>query len=131
MMHKLMTMAVLVLALPGCAVLPNIWGKSTEPVVIKKEEVARTPLNLPDPGALKTTPVTWIVVTPENINRVWEELRNKKADLVLFALTDDGYEQLSIDFAQIRNFIEQQRQVIVEYRRYYEPAKPDPKESKK
>lgn len=128
MIAKILTAGALTLGLSGCAMFDGLWRKPAEPVVIKKEEVARTPLNLANPDPLKTKPVTWIVVTPENINQVWQSLRDKKADLVLFALTDDGYEQLAVDFAQIRNFIEQQRQVIIQYKNYYEPAQ---KESNK
>jgi hypothetical protein len=49
---------------------------------------------------------------------------------VLFALTDDGYEELSIDIAQIRALIAQQRDIIIRYREYYEPKKKDEQPSK-
>lgn len=110
--------------LSGCAVLPSLGlGQKADPVVIKKEEVARTPLNLPMPDSLQINAVSWFIITPENAENVWQQLRDKEIDLVLFALTDDGYEQLAVDFAKIRNFIEQQYQIIREYRRYYEPEK--------
>ena len=38
-------------------------------------------------------------------------------------LTDDGYEELAIDMAEIRAFIAQQREIIAKYREYYEPKK--------
>jgi hypothetical protein len=39
---------------------------------------------------------------------------------VLFGLTDDGYETLSLTMAELRNFIAQQRAVTTKYREYYE-----------
>ena len=81
-------------------------------------------MNLADPAPLKLEGVEWIVVTPENAEAVWKRLREKNADVVLFGLTDDGYEQLAIDMAQIRNHIAQQREIIIKYREYYEPKKP-------
>jgi hypothetical protein len=63
------------------------------------------------------------VVTPDNIDQVWRNLEEKKIDLVLFAITDDGYEEMALNLAQIRNFISQQREIIIKYREYYEPKK--------
>lgn len=129
-MIKIIAVAALSLSVSGCAVF-DFW-KRPESVTVKKEEVARAPLNLAAPQPLKITPPRWIVVTPANAQEVWKRLRDQKSDVVLFALTDDGYEELAVDFAQIRNLIEQQRQIIIEYKKYYEPEKkPSAKEDKK
>ena len=118
---------VLILSLPvimslqGCALLA--W-QAVKPVQIEKKAVERTPLNLADPQPLKPSSPNWIIITPANAEQVWAELRKKNADLVLFALTDDGYEELAVDMAQIRTFIAQQREIIVRYRQYYESPRP-------
>lgn len=65
----------------------------------------------------------WIVVTPENVNEVFKQLEEKNTDLVLFAITDDGYEKLASDMVLIRNYIAQQRLIIMKYKDYYEPEK--------
>jgi hypothetical protein len=110
--------------LQGCALLG--W-KAIEGIEIKKKAVDRTPLNLADPQPLKPTAPQWRVITPENQAQVFAELKSKNIDQVLFALTDDGYEELSVDIAQIRALIAQQRDVIVKYREYYEPKKTEEK----
>jgi len=115
---RYLAIAVLVTTLQGCSLLG--W-KSVEPITIEKKAVERTRLNLPDPTPLKPGQLQWIVITPQNAERVWAELRSKNIDLVLFALTDDGYEELAVDMAQIRNFLAQQREIIIKYREYYEP----------
>ncbi len=70
----------------------------------------------------------WVIITPENAEEVWKKLKEENTDLVLFGLTDDGYEQLAITMAEIRNFIAQQRTIIIKYKEYYEPPKtPDSK----
>jgi len=79
--------------LQGCALLA--WN-AIKPIEIEKKAVARTPLNLPDPTPIKPAVPRWIIITPENQARVFEELRAANADQVLFALTDDGYEELAI-----------------------------------
>lgn len=112
------------LSLQGCGFL-NLWRKPAEPITTVKQAEERVPLNLPAPTPLKMSPPKWIVVTPNNASKVWKDLQDKKVDLVLFALTDDGYESLAMDMLSLRNFIEQQRQVLQEYKKYYEPPKKD------
>ena len=106
------------ISLQGCALFG--W-RSEEPIKIEKKAADRTSLNLPMPTPLRPSSPQWIVITPENAEKVWTELRKRNVDLVLFALTDDGYEELSVDAANIRNFIATQREIIIKYREYYEP----------
>lgn len=118
MKHRL-ALIVSSVMLSGCALIPG-WGKK-EGVTIQTQERARIPLELPDPAPLRPRSPQWIVITPDNAERIWAELKEKNIDLVLFALTDDGYEELSVDYANIRNFIATQREIIIKYREYYEP----------
>ena len=128
-MKKLVVILLLpfITGLQGCALLA--WN-AVKPVEVQKKAVERTPLNLADPQPIKPSAPNWILITPGNADRVWAELRQKNADLVLFALTDDGYEELAVDMAQIRTFIAQQREIIIRYREYYEPAKPAAEEKR-
>jgi hypothetical protein len=119
-MKSIIAVIVAASMLQGCALLG--W-KAIEGIEIKKKAVDRTPLNLADPSPLKPTAPQWRVITPENQAQVFAELKSKNIDQVLFALTDDGYEELSVDIAQIRALIAQQRDIIVKYREYYEPKK--------
>jgi len=126
-MTRIIPILLLGLSLQGCALLG--WN-SVQPVEIQKRAVERTPLNLSDPPPLKPKAPQWIVITPENQAQVFADLKNKNMDMVLFALTDDGYEELAVDMAQIRSFIAQQRDVLVRYREYYEPRKKDEQPAK-
>ena len=121
-MKKILIASLMTVTLTGCASFG--WNK-VEPVVVKKEEVSRTPLNIPDPTPIKPSVPSWIVVTPSNAEKIWQQLRDKKSDLVLFALTDDGYEALAVDTAETRNYIAKIRKILEEYRNYYEPKKND------
>lgn len=107
---------VMSVGLSGC-----FWN--TRVVDTNCKEQDRTPLVLQDPAPVEITPPKWTVITPGNANQVWKKLEDQKTDLVLFGLTDQGYEQLSIDLAELRNFIARQRQITQEYRNYYEPVK--------
>jgi hypothetical protein len=105
------------LTLTGCA----FFGKPTQPVTVLAKPVQKLPLNLAAPRPLAFVPLTWRVITPDNIDSVWAELRSQKQDPVLFALTPGGYQQLSLDIAEIRAFISNQRFIILRYQDYYEP----------
>jgi len=79
---------------------------------------------MPAPDPLQLSPVRWKLITPDNIGQVWKDLEGSGSDVVLFAITADGYEQLAVDFALIRNHINAQRVVIMKYKEYYETASP-------
>ena len=53
--------------------------------------------------------------------KVVAKLKEQGKDPVLFGLSDKDYEFLSKNFAQIRAYMIKQRQVINEYKEYYEP----------
>jgi hypothetical protein len=110
----------------GCSILPK-WGSDVKPIEVKTVAVEKTRLNLKDPPPLEARDVQWIVITPENTETVFQKLRDENIDVVLIGLTDVGYEQLSLTMAEIKNYIAQQKAIIVKYKEYYEPAKPEEK----
>lgn len=91
---------------------------------MQKKAVERTQLKLNDPAPLQAREIKWVIITPENAEEVFKKLKEQNADLVLFGLTDDGYEQLALSMAEIRNYIASQKAIIVKYREYYEPSQP-------
>lgn len=114
---KLLSTLILSLALTGC----SIFGRDrVEPieVITKQEETVRLDLKHPQP--ISPLEVKWVVITPENAEEVFKKLKEKGTDLVLFGLTDEGYERLSINVAKFRDYIDNQRAIIVEYKEYYE-----------
>lgn len=54
----------------------------------------------------------FIVITPENIEEVFDNMRGEK---VLFALTSKGYENIALNLSDIRSLIQQQKAIIVVY----------------
>jgi hypothetical protein len=85
---------------------------------------------LPDPEPITTKPIKWRVITPDNVDAVWEQLEQDNEDAVVFAITADGYQQLAVTIAELRKLIVTQRVIIQKYREYYEPAKPEKKVTK-
>lgn len=80
----------------------------------------RAKLDLSDPEAPKINDLNWIIITSENADEVFAKLEEKNIDPVLFGLTDDDYETLAVNFAQIRAYMIKQKLTLDQYREYYE-----------
>jgi len=80
-------------------------------------------LNLDAPKALKMEQLDWIIITEENYKQVFDDLKKKNKDVVLFGLTDDGYETLAVNFAQVRKYIILNKNILQKYKDYYEGKK--------
>jgi len=116
---------LVVSSLSGCASFFGGWfGKDdpVKPVEVVSKPLEKTPLNVSTPTPLKLSKPAWVIITRENAQAVFDQLEKDGSDPVIFGLTDKGYESLSIDFAQIRNFISTQRNIIIQYQEYYEPT---------
>ena len=105
-------LSTLVLSLVACS--------ATRRIEVTTASIERVPLTLSKVDTLKLDEVTWIVITPENIDQVFRDLETKNFDIVLFALTDDGYENISVNIAKIKKLVLQQKAVMAAYKRYYE-----------
>jgi len=112
-LSNILIIALLAIAVSGCS--------SVKELKIFETEVPRAPLNLPHPEAVKMEPLQWVIITSENAEEVFAKLKEQGKDPVLFGLSDKDYEFLSKNFAQIRAYMIKQRQVINEYKEYYEP----------
>lgn len=118
---------LLVASLTGCASLWP-WGhEDPKPITVINKPLEKTPLNMTVPEPLRLKPMQWIVVTPQNAEQIFRQLESRGQDPVLFAITDDGYMSLAESMAEVRNFMNTQRTIIIEYKKYYEsPQDPKP-----
>ena len=104
------------LAISGCSsTMPQRIEVSAKP--IEKPELV-----LPNPEVINMKEVTWILLTPENFEEKVAELSKDGRPIVFFALTDKGYENLSLNFNDIRSYIQQQKAIIAAYENYYKNA---------
>ena len=86
-----------------------------------KTEVERVPLDLPNPETPQLEELKWTIITSKNAEEVFAKMKEQGKDPVLFGLSDDDYELLSKNFAQIRAYMIQQGITLEQYREYYEP----------
>ena len=64
--------------------------------------------------------IQWIIVTSENAEEVFKKMEEQGLDPVLFGLTDNDYQLIAKNFAQIRNQLKIQNDIIDKYKEYYE-----------
>ena len=95
---------------------------SIKPLEVLNLEVKREPLNLDQPEVADFENLQWYIINSENAEEVFAKLKKENVDPVLFGLTDEGYEALSKNFAQIRHYIQKQNLIIESYKNYYEPS---------
>ena len=111
-------LSVAVLFLVGCSSTPKV-----KEVAITTTAIEKLPLSLPDPQALELQEVEWIIVTEENIEEVWQLLKDKNEGVALFALRHGDYERLALNIKDIRATIGEYVVVLKQYREYYESDK--------
>ena len=109
-----------VLVWPILILLTISCSRGVDRIETVKTEVKRAPLNLDKPAVPVQEELNWIIINSENAEEVFAKLKENNTDPVLFGLTDDEYEDLSKNFAQIRNYIIQQNFIIDKYKEYYE-----------
>ena len=77
---------------------------------------------------MKLDDVYFYVVSADNFDDFKKRFEKENGDLVFYALSVRDYETISYNMAELKRFIDQQKQIIV----YYEEAvKPKPKKTEK
>lgn len=94
-------------------------GCATSPKPIITAPLERPDIVLPGVDRIKARDVQWIVLTQDNVDEVFADLKRKNANLVLFAVTDKGYEAISLNMADLLKLVQQQRATIGAYEAYY------------
>ena len=112
---KISSLLLLTLVLSSC----SSWPKLTQ-IEVQTVEVERNiPIqNRPQPITMNTT-MKWWVVTEENFKEFKEKFQKENGDpLVAYVLSVRDYETLALNMAEIKRYIEQQKEIII----YYEEA---------
>ena len=128
-MKALKRLALLSLILPtlllssGCSYFKN----PLKTIEIKTVEVERVIPTQNRPKPMSMNDIYFYVVTEENFEEFKEKFVKENGDLVGYVLSVRDYETLALNMADIKRYIQQQKEIII----YYEKAvAPKPKEEK-
>ena len=119
---KVSSLLLLSLIVSSCA----SWPKLTQ-IEVQTVEVER---NIPiqnRPRQLNLSNITWYVVTKENFEEFKKRYEKENGMFLFYVINVRDYETLSLNMAEIKRYIEQQKQIII----YYEEAIVPEKEEKK
>ena len=109
---------LLLVSLSSCSWKPEkqvvVQTKLVKPVIEIKER----------PKGVKMLPVKFYVVTKKNYEEFKERFKKENGEFVFYAMSVPSYENLALDMAELRRYIEQQKEIII----YYEKAVKDDKE---
>lgn len=67
-------------------------------------------------------PVDWVIITEANMEEKLAKMKEFGQPVALFTLTGEGYENLGLNFSDIRALVQQQKQIIIAYENYYKKA---------
>ena len=120
---KLLLLSALLLV-SGCSILgssrdiPEV--KPVEVVtVVKKAPMYHPPL----PNNIESVPVEWTVLNPELMQAYLDDLNEGNAPTnVWYALTTKGYENLSINMAEVKRYLRQ----VISIVKYYKELDEEP-----
>jgi len=112
-MLRVMCLILFSVTLAACATEPEVKVEEkivTRTVTVKPEvriQARPRPVNLRD--------VEFYVVTEENFDEFAERFKSRNGELVFIAISVDDYEDLSFNLADLKRYINQQKEIIVFY----------------
>lgn len=109
---------LVLLSLNGCA----LFQPMPQRIEVSAKPVDKPELVLPPVDQLRLKEVEWTLITQENFDQVIAKAKKEGRPIVFFALTDKGYENLSMNFSDIRAFVQQQKAIIAAYENYYKKS---------
>ena len=124
---KVSSLLLLSLIISSC----SSWNP-LKTIEIKTVEVERNVPLQNRPRQLDLADIHWYVVTEENFAEFKKKFLKENGDpLVAYVISVKDYETLAIDMAEIKRYIDQQKQIIIYYEKALSPKEEEPKEDKK
>ena len=124
MEHKkyliLWSLLPLLLLSSGCSIIPR-----EKEVIVQTVEVEKTIPLQADPKQLQFNDAYWHVVTEANFDEFIEKFKKEHGEAwVFYAVSVRSYESMALNLAELKRYIEQQKQIIVYYEEAIKPKQP-------
>jgi len=113
-LHKFLKTLKPILAL---LLISSLIGCTTvqERVILRTKYVSKTIPVQPHPKPVNLFDIEFYAVTTENIDEFVERFEKENGDLVFFAISIPDYENISMNVAELRRYINQQKAILVYY----------------
>ena len=113
---KVLSLLLLCLAISSCSSWPKL--KQIEIKTVQVERVIPTQ-NRPRP--INMNNIKFYVVTSENFEDFKKRYEKDNGTFLFYALSVRDYETLALNMAEIKRYIEQQKQIIIYYEKAVKP----------
>ena len=124
---KVSSLLLLSLVISSC----SSWNP-LKTIEVKTVEVERNVPLQNRPRQLDLSDIHWYVVTEENFAEFKKKFQKENGDpLVAYVISVKDYETLAIDMAEIKRYIDQQKQIIIYYEKALSPKKEESVKDKK
>jgi hypothetical protein len=110
-MKKLLLLPFLI-TLGACASGPKVY--------VAPEAMERAKFITPDINPVDQLALEWSIINKDNANQKLAAQEKKTGSSTFFALTAQGYQNLSINTSELRRYIQQQKATIEALKKYYE-----------
>ena len=107
----------------GCGLVILLLSSCSSPVAkinVSSKAVEKPVLTLPPVDVVRMRTIDWVIITEKNFADVIAKAKKNDKTIAFFALTDDGYANLGLNFSDIRALVQQQQTIIGAYEQYYE-----------
>ena len=121
---KVLSLLPLCLAISSCS---SSWPKLKQ-IEIKTVQVDRVIPTQNRPRPLNMNDIKFYVVTSENFEDFKKRYEKDNGTFLFYALSVRDYETLAINMAEIKRYIEQQKQIIIYYEKAVKPKEKIEKE---
>ena len=116
----LWSLSLLLLLSSGCSLLP----REKEIIVQTVEVEKQIPLQL-QPKPLQFNDSYWHVVTESYFDEFIEKFKKEHGEAwVFYAVSVRSYESMALNLAELKRYIEQQKQIIIYYEEAIKPKQP-------
>ena len=116
----LWSLSLLLFLSSGCSLLP----REKEIIVQTVEVEKQIPLQL-QPKPLQFNDSYWHVVTEANFDEFIEKFKKEHGEAwVFYAVSVRSYESMALNLAELKRYIEQQKQIIIYYEEAIKPKQP-------
>ncbi len=109
---NVLILLTLTISLSACSRTPRELEYTPQPI-------DRPELILPVSEELRLSKIDWIIITPDNATEEFDKIKASGKPVVVYALTNSGYEALALDMAKILKKLSEQNAIIVAYEDYY------------
>ena len=105
----------LITVISGCSSMP-------QPITVSAKPIEKPELILPASDQLFQRKIEWVILTPENIEEQFEKVKKSGRSIAIFGVTDEGYQNLSLNLSDLRAYIQQQQAIVAAYEGYYQAS---------